>query len=151
MEQIILDNGFLNINGNYDMFNPIQCHTRHENVDNLKKVLNLDSKGLTIYGRNYPLEFIDKLFTLVDEPIITHKLFCKHLDDESNQVVIDKSSFIFILERNPVDVYISLKRAIEMASEKCHEDVWIRVDTTNYKIRFDIAEYERIKRNIVNG
>lgn len=33
-----------------------------------------------------------------------------------------------------------------MSSDKLHEDIWMRVDTTNYKIRFDIAEFERIKK-----
>ena len=74
----LLDNGFPYINGNYEMFNPTQCFCNIENLDNLKKNLNLDSKSLSIYSRAYPIELIDKLFTLIHESIIAHKLFNKH-------------------------------------------------------------------------
>ena len=51
---------------------------------------------------------------------------------------------VFVVKRNFIDVYISKKRAIKMT--ETHNNPWIDVDTTNFKIDFDSDEFIKQKQ-----
>ena len=139
----LLNESFKDINSNYELFNIKECFI-NENYKNLMinfyKNMNLNEKS-----RNEPIKFLKDLMNFSKENIISHKLFPEHLDIEKVYEIIDNSNLIILNKRNFKDVYISKKRAIDMMIKK-YNNPWININTTNYKVYFDVEEFKRTEK-----
>ena len=130
---------FPTINSNYELFNQKQCFINEKYLD---LYLNQNQNQ----NRKNPILFLNKLMDISEEPIISHKIFPEHLDINIVYKIIDKSNYVLIVKRNFIDVYISYKKAMDMMNKYKYKNPWIKIDTTNYKIDFDIDEYEQQKK-----
>lgn len=142
----LIEKSFDNINSNYEIFNKQKCYINEKNINKILKEYNLEnSNDLNLLVHKNPLNFLENVIKLSNEPIISHKIFSEHLDFNYINLIINKSDFLIILKRKFIDIYISKKRAIEM--QKYHDNPWININTTDYKIDFDKNEYENQLNN----
>lgn len=101
--------------------------------------------GMTWRERDlYPLTYMNRLFGLLDEPIVGFRMFPRHnrfmLSYVSEAVEIKK----VVLQRNPVDSFISFKHAISTNQwRKRRSDRSDRKENTGETIKFDESEFER--------
>jgi len=141
----LFEESFPDIDSHYELFNKQKCYPNEKYLEILEKYYN--TTNLHSIANEKPLEFMDTIIDLSNKPVLTHKIFPEHLKIDDAYKMVDKSNFLFIVKRNFIDVYISKKRAIKML--ETHNNPWINIDTTNFKINFDKEEFLR-QRNIYN-
>lgn len=138
----VLNESFEDINSNYELFNTKECFI-NENYKN-KMIKFCENSNLQESARNEPVQFLKDLMNFSMENIISHKIFPEHLDLEKVYKIIDHSNLIILNKRNFKDVYISKKRAIDMM--KNYNNPWVDINTTNYKVHFDLHEFKRTEK-----
>jgi hypothetical protein len=128
---------FKNINANAEIFHKHNIHCNTEILTKLKQ--NLNDKELRDLIDNDPLNYIRKIKDVVDEDYIFFKMFDSHfyrvINDDNIKNFLKEISLVLIVDRNPLDIFISKKKADKIKK-------WSQVDTSSVKIDFEIKEYE---------
>ena len=128
---------FKNINANAEIFHKHNIHCNAEILMKLKQ--NLNDEELRDLIDNDPLNYIRKIKDVVDEDYIFFKMFDSHfyrvINDDNIKNFLKEISLVLIVDRNPLDIFISKKKADKIKK-------WSQVDTSNVKIDFDINEYK---------
>jgi hypothetical protein len=138
----LIEESFPDVVSHYELFNKQMCHINLDYKHTLESHYKTDKLHL-VADRN-PLEFMDTVIKLSDKNIVSHKIFPEHITLENAKKIINKSRMVLVVKRNFIDVYISKKRAILMS--ETHNNPWINVDTTNFKIDFNKDEFISQKR-----
>lgn len=101
-------------------------------------VTTIQSKDLLEYAHRQPNELLDRLSTLVSKKGInslSYKIFPNHLDDYNLQSILRRKGLkVVLIERHPIDVYISLQKAQTFGS-------WINVPTTELTVELDFDDF----------
>ena len=139
----LIEESFPDVVSHYELFNKQMCHINLDYKDRLEKHYKTDN--LHKVANNNPLDFMETVINLSDKNIVSHKIFPEHITLENAKKIVNRSRMIFVVKRNFIDVYISKKRAIMMTDT--HNNPWIDVDTTNFKIDFNRDEFISQKRD----
>lgn len=144
----LLGNTFSSVNSNGELFcyNDF-CFINAKYLKTMQNVYKCEG-DLIKYADKDPMLFLNNLMNISQEPIISHKLFESQVELNIVFKIIDKSEFLIIMKRNPIDMYISYKKASEMEQKNMYDDPWCNVDTTNYKIIFNITEFEEREHSL---
>lgn len=128
---------FKNINANAEIFHKHNIHCNEEILTKLKQTLN--DEELRDLIDNDPIDYIRKIKNVVDEDYIFFKMFDSHfyrvINDNNIKNFLKELSLVIVVDRNPLDIFISKKKADKIKK-------WSQVDTSNVKIDFDINEYK---------
>ncbi|OUV75511.1 MAG: hypothetical protein CBC83_02525 [Flavobacteriales bacterium TMED123] len=138
----LIEESFPDVVSHYELFNKQMCHINLDYKDRLEKHYKTDN--LHKVANNNPLDFMETVINLSDKNIVSHKIFPEHITLENAKKIVNRSRMIFVVKRNFIDVYISKKRAIMMTDT--HNNPWIDVDTTNFKIDFNRDEFIKQKK-----
>jgi len=98
---------------------------------------NINSKSLVEFIHNNPLKFLDfnRKFVIKDANYFTFKLFRTHLGSkEIDKILLNYESKILIVKRRPIDIFISLKKAIKI-------DMWNNFETSKISLEIDYLDF----------
>ena len=136
---------FPHFNVNFEVFNPQDCFMNEKyitpilNKYHMKRNPTTRSKLVSI-SRNNPLVFMNELMSVSEEEIIIHKIFPEHLTDSQLDNIIAISDLVLVMDRNFLDVFISLEKTKLLLAQKV-ENPWIKVDTTQVRVRVEPEKY----------
>ena len=136
---------FPHINVNFEIFNPQCCFMNEKYIPSILQIYDLEPNisnrnRLVTLSRNYPLDFMNQIIKISEEDIIIHKIFPNHLSNSGLEKIIDISNLVIVLERDFLDVFISLAKTKYLLEKKV-ENPWIKVDTSHIKIRIEEEKY----------
>ncbi len=128
---------FKNMNANAEVFHKHNIHCNAEILKRLKQ--NFNDEKLRDLIDNDPVNYLKKIKDVVEEDYIFFKMFDAHFDrvinDNNIKNFFEEISLVVIVNRNPLDIFISKKKADKIKK-------WSQVDTSNVKIDFDVNEYQ---------
>lgn len=130
-EKLIINNELLDENH----FFIDQQYKDHNNIKRLYKLI-----------KTHPLYYYNKIMHIQGNQrnqhlIIVNKIFHYHFN-KNISYIINKTPFIIILYRNPIDTYISNLKFNKTNKYKCY-------DTTQLKIHFNIDDYIHYKEILI--
>ncbi|MEE3241443.1 MAG: hypothetical protein VX231_10805 [Pseudomonadota bacterium] len=108
--------------------------------DIFKEKINL-KKELHNYSHSYPLKFLYDIQASTEREYFSFKIFPHHLRRKHIYGILENCKGLILLKRNPIDMYISLKKAEESGK-------WSNFDTSKCKIKFDIPKYRQYEKLI---
>jgi len=127
----------------YEIFHPEAVYGAEDFVEKINPLVGFNadtihSKALVDYARGNPVEFLDLLSRQVANrglESFSYKIFPEHLNPHDlNRIIQRKTVQVVLIERNPIDVYISRKKAFASGH-------WTNVSTTDLSIRIDLQEF----------
>jgi hypothetical protein len=137
---------FPQFNVNFEIFNPQDCFMNEKYITSIltkyhmKRNPTTRSKLVSL-SRNNPSVFMNELINVSEEEIIIHKIFPNHLTDSELDKVIAISNLVLVMDRNFLDVFISLEKTKLLLARKV-ENPWIKIDTTQVRVRVDPEKYQ---------